>query len=146
MRDRQRRGWLSPVRALATVLGGTLIVLTATAAPALADSGSPSSTPSATAASSPSSSPSLGIGSAISTSRRPPASALATLGVDAASGSAAPLESASSVPALLPTGVNAGHGAVTGTPLLSEVGAGVALALLAAVVLYRRRRTGTHHG
>jgi hypothetical protein len=146
MRDRQRRGRVRPAGALATALGGTLIVLTVTAGPALADSAAPSSTASAPASTSPTSSPSFGIGSAISTSRRPPTSAMATLGVDAASGSAAPLASTSSAPALLPTGVNAGQGAATRTPLLSEVGAGAALALLLVAMRYGRRRTGAHRG
>jgi hypothetical protein len=143
MRDRQQRGRFGPARALASVLGGALIVLAAGAGPALA--ADPSATATAPATSSPSASPSLGIGSAISTSRRPPASAMATLGVGAASGSAAPIESASSVPALLPTGVNAGHGTRTRVPLLSEIGAAVGGAsLMLAFVLYYRRRPGSH--
>jgi hypothetical protein len=48
------------------------------------------------------------------------------------------------VPALLPTGVNAGHGSRTGAPLLSEVGGGAALALLAGALLGYRRRTAAH--
>jgi len=140
MRARHQRSRFGPARALASVLGGTLIVLAAGAGPALA------ADPSATATSSPASGPSLGIGSAISTSRRPPASAMATLGVDAASGSAGPIESTSSAPALLPTGVNAGHGARTAPPLLSDIGAGAALALLAGMLVQWRRRTGAHRG
>jgi len=71
---------------------------------------------------------------------------MATLGVDAASGSAGPIESTSSAPALLPTGVNAGHGARTAPPLLSDIGAGAALALLAGMLVQWRRRTGAHRG
>lgn len=142
MRARHQRSRFGPARALASVLGGTLIVLAAGAGPALA--ADPSATATAPATSSPASGPSLGIGSAISTSRRPPASAMATLGVDAASGSAGPIESTSSAPALLPTGVNAGHGARTAPPLLSDIGAGAALALLAGMLVQWRRRTGAH--
>lgn len=151
MRNRQFPGWRSPVVALASLTGGVLIVLAA-AVPALAASAGTTTTGPATPLPAVSASasvslpagPSLGIGTAISTSRRPPASALATLGVDAASDSASQVQAATTAPALLPTGVNAGHGTSSGVPAISEFGGAAAVALLVGGLLGYRRRTGAH--
>jgi hypothetical protein len=150
MRDRQHRTRRNPIRALAGTVGGVLIVLMAAAAPALAAPATPpSTTPTATPAattSAPTAQPSLGIGPAISTSRRPPTSTLGRLGVEAASDSASQVRAATSAPAPLPTGVNAGHGARGRVPAISEFGGAAALVLLVAGLLGYRRRAGTHRG
>jgi hypothetical protein len=148
MRDRQSRTRRNPMRAIAGAVGGALIVLMATAAPALAASTMPSSTaPTATPApttSSATAQPSLGVGPGISTSRRPPTSTLGRLGVDAASDSASQVRAATSAPAVLPTGVNAGHGASGRVPAISEFGAAAGLVLLAGGLFGYRRRVGAH--